>query len=199
MKTVINAFTAEHLTGNMKAINWGAYATEWTHLKDIQLLDPGPRPFVDILMGVDYAELHYSFEEVRGRSGESVVRLTPLGWTCVGSPSGLIGSDLQTSFTHTCLVQEHWQDSDEISVLPRSFWEVEASGTLKDAQILNFDDKLALEKVEKSIKYVDGRNQVAIPWKDDEPELPYNGTTQRLEKLTPNASVSTLRKDAFER
>ena len=42
---------------------------------------------------------------------------------------------------------------------------------LKDAQILNFDDKLALEKVEKSIKYVGGRYQVAIPWKDDEPEL----------------------------
>ena len=55
---------------------------------------------------------------------------------------------------------------------------------------------------------------MAIPWKDDELELPENyesavrrlfntkrgcGTTQRLEKLTPNASVSTLRKDTFER
>ena len=31
-----------------------------------------------------------------------------------------------------------------------------------------------LEKVEKSTKYVDGKYQVAIPWKDDEPEPPDN-------------------------
>ena len=55
VKTAVNAFTSEQVTGNMKAINWGAYATKWTHLKDIQFPDPGPRPFVDILIGVDYA------------------------------------------------------------------------------------------------------------------------------------------------
>ena len=44
------------------------------------------------------------------------------------------------------LYENKRQDSDEVSVLLRSFWEVEASGTLKDAQILNFDEKLALEK-----------------------------------------------------
>ena len=106
VKTGINAFTAERVTANMKAINWGAYAAKWTHLKDIKFPDPGPRPFVDILMRVDYAELHYSFKGVGGRSGEPVARLTPLGWTCVGSPSGLKGNDLQTSFTHTYLVLE---------------------------------------------------------------------------------------------
>ena len=169
VKTAINAFTTERVTRNMTTINWGAYAAKWTHLKDIQFPDPGPRPFVDILIGVDYAELHYSFKDVGGRSGEPVARLTPLGWTCVGSPNGLKGSGLQTSFTHTYLVREHRKDSDEISVLLRSFSEVEAAGTLKEAQILNYDDKLAPEKVEKSIKYVDGRYQVAIPWKDDKP------------------------------
>ena len=140
--------------------------------------------------------------------------LTPLVWTCVRFPSGLKGSDSQTNFTPTYLVREHWQDSYEIGVLLRSFWAVEASGTLKDAQVLNFDDKLALEKVKKSVKYVNGRYQVVIPWKHLEPELPDNyemrcvgcltlkrgcGTTQRLERLTPNASVSTLRKDTLER
>ena len=29
-------FTAERVTGNMKAINWGAYAAKSNHLKDIQ-------------------------------------------------------------------------------------------------------------------------------------------------------------------
>ena len=35
------------------------------------------------------------------------------------------------------------------------------------------DEKASLEKLE-SIRYVDGRYQVAIPWKDDEPALPNN-------------------------
>ena len=79
VKTAINAFTTERETGNMKAINWGAYVAKWTHLKDIQFPDPGPRSLVDILIGVDYAEFHYSFKDVGGRSGEPVARLKPLG------------------------------------------------------------------------------------------------------------------------
>ena len=55
VETAINAFTAEQVTGNMKAINWGAYAAKWTHLKDTQFPDPGPRSFLDVLDGVDYA------------------------------------------------------------------------------------------------------------------------------------------------
>ena len=81
---------------------------------------------MDVLIGVDYAEFHYSFKDVGGRSGEPVARLTPLGCVCVGSPSGLKGNDLQTSFTHTYLVREHRQNSSfEV--------EVEASGTLLSA------------------------------------------------------------------
>ena len=52
VKTAVNAFTAERVTGNMTAIKRGAFAAKWTHLKNIQLLDPGPRPFVYILTGV---------------------------------------------------------------------------------------------------------------------------------------------------
>ena len=146
----------------------------WTHLKNIQFPDPGPNAIVDMLIGVDYADLHYSIKDVRGRPGEPLARLTPLDWTCVGPPSGLKGGDLQTSFVQTYFIQEHREDSDEISGLLRKFWDVESSGTLKDAQVLNSDDKLALEKVQKSIKYVEGRYQVDIPWKNDEPELPDN-------------------------
>ena len=175
---MIDVQNEAHLHFTSDVFQWARFR----NVKDIQFPDPGPRPFVDILIGVDYAELHYSFKDVGGRSGKPVARLTPLGWTCVGSPNGLKGSDLQTSFTHTYLVREHKQDSDEISVLLRSFWEVPASGTLKEAQILNYDDKFAPEKVEKSIKYVDGRYQVAIPLKDDKPELPdnYNMAVRRL-------------------
>ena len=124
VKTTINAFTAERVTGNMKVIDWGKYTTNCTHLKGIQFPNPCIRPIVDLLIGIDYVELHYSFKDVRGQLGEPIARLTPLGWTCTGTVSGLRGGDYQSSFTHTYFVGEQ-SDADEISGLLRQFWEIE--------------------------------------------------------------------------
>ena len=33
------------------------------------------------MIGIDYAELHFSIRDVHGQPGEPVARLTPLGWT----------------------------------------------------------------------------------------------------------------------
>ena len=41
VKTTINAFTTERVTGNMKVIDWGKYAAKCTHLKGIQFPNPG--------------------------------------------------------------------------------------------------------------------------------------------------------------
>ncbi len=62
-------------------------------MKEIQFPDPGNRPIMDLLIGVDYAELHYSFKDVRGQPGEPVARLTPLEWTCSETVSGFTGGD----------------------------------------------------------------------------------------------------------
>ena len=67
------------------------------------------------------------------------------------------------------------------------------------------DEKASLEKLKESIRYVDGRHQVAIPWKDDEPALPNNyemalrrllNTEKRLLKNPEigEAYTSTLRR-----
>ena len=60
VKTTISALTAERATGIMKVIDWGKFAAKCTHLKGIQFPNPGIRPIVDLLIGVDYAELHWS-------------------------------------------------------------------------------------------------------------------------------------------
>ena len=173
VKTTISGSTAERVTGNMKVISRGKYAGKCTHLKGIQFPNPGIRPIVDLLIGVDYAELHYSFKDVRGQPGEPVARLMPLGWTCTGTVSGLRGGDYQSSFAHTYLVREH-SDADEISGLLRQFWQIENPRTSRDRTVLNPDEQCALEQVEKSLKYLDGRYQVALPWKEKVPDLPEN-------------------------
>ena len=102
----ITAFTANRVTDNMKAVNWARYAKDWIHLKDIKFPYVGPRPIVDILIGIDYADLHYSIKDVRGKPGEPVARLTLLGWTCIGHPSLCPEQNYRTNFICTYFVQE---------------------------------------------------------------------------------------------
>ena len=169
----VSAFTTERVTGNLEAIDWRKHANKWPHLRGIQFPKPGPHPLVDILIGVDHVDLHYSFKDVKGRPGEPVARLTPLGWTCVGPASTQRSGGVQTTY----FVREQQENSDEISNLLRRFWEIENYGTSTEIHPLTTDEKL-----EESIRYVDGRYQVAIPWKDGEPALPndYEMALRRL-------------------
>ena len=75
----IHAFTADRVTGNMKAINWRSFANKWDHLKVVAFPIIGARPIIDILIGIDYADLHCSVQERKGKPGEPIARLTPLG------------------------------------------------------------------------------------------------------------------------
>ena len=102
----VSAFTTKRVTGNLEAIDWRKHANKWPHLRAILFPKPGPQPLVDILIGADHVDLHYSFKDVKGRPDEPVARLTPLGWTCMGRASTQKSGGLQTNFTHTYFVRE---------------------------------------------------------------------------------------------
>ena len=155
----VSAFTTERFTGSLEAIDWIKHANKWPHLRGIQFPKPGPHPLVDILIGVDHVDLHYSFKDVKGRPGEPVARLTPLGWTCVRPASTQRSGGLHTNFTHTYFVREQQENSDEISNLLRRFWEIENYGTSTEFHPLTTDEKASLEKLEESVRYVDGKLQ----------------------------------------
>ena len=71
---------AKRVIGNMQVLNWNLYKAKWKHLERIKFPQVvGPRPIVDLLIGVDQTDLLYSLEDVRRRSGEPIARLTPLG------------------------------------------------------------------------------------------------------------------------
>ena len=55
------------------------------HLRRIPFLNIGPRPVVDILTEIDYAELHCVLGEIKGDPGDPIASQTPLGWTCISS------------------------------------------------------------------------------------------------------------------
>ena len=68
-----SAKMTERVNGNMQVVDWSLYKSKWKHLKGIKVPQVGPRPIVDLLIGVDQADLLYSLEDVRGKPGEPIL------------------------------------------------------------------------------------------------------------------------------
>ena len=139
-------------------------STSGCSLKGIKLTQVGPRPIVDLLIGADQADLLYSLEDVRGKPGEPIGRLTPLGLTCVGNPD-VPAERTQTNFTFLLNITQ------ELSSLVRRYWEIEEP---RETLIINPEEKFARETVSRSFTFADGHCTVSMPWKRDRPLLPDN-------------------------
>ena len=62
----VSAYTTERVTGNMEVVNWRRYQSKWKHLQGIEFPQVGPKTTVDVLIGVDQADLLYSLKDVKG-------------------------------------------------------------------------------------------------------------------------------------
>ena len=60
----VTALTTGQVTGSMRAIDWITCAEEWPHLRNIKFYKLGPRPIVEMLIGLDCADLHFSLQDV---------------------------------------------------------------------------------------------------------------------------------------
>ena len=76
VKLQVTAYTATRVTGTMSAFDWTEYTQRWVHLQHINFPRVTKRPVVDVLIGLDCADLHCALQEVKGRSGEPIARLT---------------------------------------------------------------------------------------------------------------------------
>jgi len=190
--SIISAYTTERVTGSMHVVDWNQHKQAWDHLKSITFPTVGPRPIVDLLIGVDQAELLYSIKEVKGQTGEPIARLTPLGWTCIGQPNSHLGS-AQTNYTYTCLTA-----SNELNNLIRRFWDVEE---FSSTELVKPEDKIANATVTESLTFADGHYCIGMPWKDNKPVLPDNYTMalRRLQNTEKRLQTSSqLGKDYDE-
>ena len=127
----------------MKAIDWSMCAREWSHLRQLKFPKLGPRPTVDILIGLDCADLHYSFRDIRGAPGQPVARLTQLGWTCRGQTGNSKQININTNFAHTYFFAGQTA-MEKINTMLQRLWEVDTSG-IEQAPLLNTEDKLVLD------------------------------------------------------
>ena len=165
-------YTTEKVTGDLQPIDWNQYASEGKHLRGIKFLDLGFRPTVDILIGIDLADLHYSTQDIRGKPGEPVARLTPLGWTCIGRIAYSANGPFNTNFNRAYFINQADKDLNQTL---QKFWEIDTSGSFAEKETsLSLEDSYLLREVSQSLKFEDGRYEVAMPWKPNAPELPNN-------------------------
>ena len=191
-----------YVTGNYQVENWNANKGKWRHLAQCDFASPAKDSLVELLIGVDNADLHYSFVDVRGKVGEPVARLGPLGWTCIGPPDGRAETGTRTHTIRTLFTRDVGPVSvaggccDLDGTLKR-FWEIESYGTeLNDRVVCTEEERLALEKVTSSVCYNGERYSVAVPWKGQRPQLPDNRQMAESRLLS---TEKNLKKEIVER
>ena len=63
----VTAYTANRVTGNMAIFDWNKCKKRWPYLREIDFPRSTKRQIVDVLIGLDCADLHCAIEEVRGK------------------------------------------------------------------------------------------------------------------------------------
>lgn len=166
----------------MTVVNWNKYSKQWLQLKNTEFPSSATRPIVDVLIGLDCAELHCALEEVRGNPGEPIARLTSLGWTCIGNPGSRSRHLLQTNFACTYFARNQLE-IEKLNDTLKGFWETEDASTPKETQVMSIKERSVMKIVEETITHENSLYRVRIPWIADRPTLPesYNMALQKLE------------------
>lgn len=166
----------------MPVVDWNKFKKQWPHLKNIDFLSSPKRPIVDMLIGLECADLLYAIEEVRGRPGEPIARLTPLGWTCIGNPGSEHQQAIHTNFAYTYFMKDT-SEIEKINATLKQFWEIENVTSPDEMPMVRTEDQLAMKKVENSLTYDNQMYRVGIPWVKYKPVLPdnYEMALSRLE------------------
>ncbi|XP_028407849.1 uncharacterized protein LOC114530429 [Dendronephthya gigantea] len=171
------------ITGSYKVVDWRGYQNRWPHLEVCNFPKATKDPLVDVLIGQDQVDLHYARCDVKGKPGEPIARLGPLGWSCIGNPEekSLVCESLRTNLVYTFFAK--FQPLEELNRSLKRFWELESVMPEEEPCVMSQEEKWALSQLRESLVKVGERYQVAVPWKGNRPVLANNYETalKRLE------------------
>ena len=173
-----SAYTTERVTGDMNVVDWNLYK--------ITVELPEGHHLTASRTTTSYQDLLYSIRDVRGKPGEPIARLTPLGWTCIGS--------LQNSRPQNHANFAYFADpnmANNLDYMIRRFWDIDES--------TETEDKVARDAVSESLTFEDGHYTIGMPWKSNKYELSdnYSMALQRLQNTDKRLLRSTGLGDAY--
>ncbi|XP_048587702.1 uncharacterized protein LOC125570270 [Nematostella vectensis] len=137
---------------------------EWPHLHDVDLHNIDNAE-VTLLIGNDVPEVHWTYEERRGRRKQTYAARTILGWTVVG-PLVQTNND-EEDFIFAC-------EAETLTHQIRRMYDADFAESPSSGKSMSVEDKRALAIMESSACLVDGHYQLSLPWKYQPPCLPDN-------------------------
>ena len=169
-RTIVLKTRPHQVRGTYKVEDWCKNKEQCPHLEKCDFPRPAGSCFVDLLIGVDNADLHYSMAHIRGPPGGPVARLGLLGWICIGRSKKQNGSSNRSRLVHSFCTIKQGQVAPrkhccDINDTLQKFWEVESYGTdAKRAEVMTKEEKTALEKVKTSLTCTGSRYRLSVPW-----------------------------------
>ena len=172
----------QNVTGTYKVEDWSQSKSNWPHLQRCDLAKPAKDGLVDLLIGVDNADLLYSRADVGGEPGSPIARLGPLGWSCIGLTEKQHDLNRRTHTIRTLFSR----NPVEVNTVPpccevdehiKRFWEIECCGTENViSKVYTKEETNILDRMKESMSYNSetSRYKVATPWKENRPTLPDN-------------------------
>ena len=99
---------------------------------------------------------------------------TPLGWILMGPMEKIQSQECHVNVNFVHSVEAAREDDCLMQQIER-FWAIENFRVTPDSKpCMSVEDMKALAIMEQSVKLEGGRYQVALPWKQFPPFLPYN-------------------------
>ena len=161
----------------------------WSHLSGLQL----PNAAVDVnevfvLVGQDVLQVHIVLDYCWGDKPQSQPygMKTPFGW-CVAGPTS--GKEYENKPAELAVFEFDWAEDKrdmELHEQVERFWALESRGFSNDGDTSNsLEDERALEILKRTTELKDGRYEVGLLWRNDNPELPNNRVQaeKRLQQL----------------
>ena len=163
--TTVNAFVLPVITAEVESVDWSNSKAQWKHLQSIPFSAPADST-VDILIGVDAAQLHSSIDEKCGQPGEPVARKTPLGWVCFGPTVQSL-----TSLSSSVAAKQGGLDGNQLSLddMVKNMYALDMQPTAQHGERMSLEERSVEEFTEKTMHLKDGRVTASIPWKSDGP------------------------------
>ena len=132
-KTVNVQTCPKEVMGNYRVVDWSKFQNDWPHQSQCSFPTPVKDGLVDVLIGVDQPEMHFSIVDFQGDDGGPVARLGPLGWTCIGPPKKTARSVPRSPSVRSRLSRRTVDEAGEHSCCDldrtlKGFWEVEDFG-----------------------------------------------------------------------
>ena len=171
---VTRLWTVDKLNTSSRCIPLEQDARQWPHLRDIKLPSISEKE-VRLIIGTNVPDAFWVLEERRGNRGEPYDIRTPLGWTLMGPMERSDGEDrlLNVNFVRSL---EALREDDHCLVRQlQRFWDVDNAEVIPKFKLsMSAEDKRALAIMEQSVKLEAGHYQIALPWRQNPPFLPYN-------------------------